>query len=805
MRLNTNNRGYNKLLTYRNHYFKNGGYEINAPWITGNESSTWASDYLRIALPSNPATTLDRPLNIPNGSIDITTFGDAYNDNPGSLSDETMRQVEEAQSATYNAAHPQNKSMNALTSNVGRTIASGVGGLASNAISGGLHSGVGSALNSLGNIASAIPGPWGAVGIGLKVVGGITNRLAGSKFNEENIAKVEGNINKLNSIKSDANSFDTLAQNISSTNLGSSFSKKYIGSEGPLSTKVKKKYNQLKNDFNIAKDYATNSFENNAMNLKENMLNNLDANYAAFGGILNTNGATFPTGLTFINEGDTHENSPYGGVPMGVAPDGKPNLVEEGETVYNNYVFSNRLTVPKAVRSKYKLRGNEDLTFADAVKQLSKVATERPNDPISQETLHEIMSDLVQTQEGIREEAQQDNRFDKGGFTYKPYKYVAGYNGGWFDDNGKYTQDYLDKVNSMSIADINNAFNEQYKFYTNDANKDTDRWKAIDAFYTINPQYKTANTNLTNDALPTIRALATDGNPGFMHQFFNDASKLKDSSLKSPVSIKTPVVSTTPDQKDEDLYPIDLGTANEYLRYIPAVGLGLASISDALGLSNKPDYGEAARIEAATRGDSYMPVSWNPIGNKLTYRPFDRDYYTNKLNAESGATRRAIANQSGGNSGRAIAGILAADYNAQNQLGDLFRKSEEYNLEQRQKVEDFNRATNQVNSQGMLQADMANQNAFASARESNLRGLMAAAELRQKAKLAADQAKSANLSGLLQSLGDIGYENKSMNMIRRLAEAGVFGPLSEPMVKNVATKKAYNKNYNSLTRRRKRG
>ena len=105
----------------------------------------------------------------------------------------------------------------------------------------------------------------------------------------------------------------------------------------------------------------------------------------------------------------------------------------------------------------------------------------------------------------------------------------------------------------------------------------------------------------------------------------------------------------------------------------------------------------------------------------------------------------------------------------------------------------------------MLQADMANQNAFASARESNLRGLMAAAELRQKAKLAADQAKSANLSGLLQSLGDIGYENKSMNMIRRLAEAGVFGPLSEPMVKNVATKKAYNKNYNSLTRRRKRG
>jgi len=28
---------------------------------------------------------------------------------------------------------------------------------------------------------------------------------------------------------------------------------------------------------------------------------------------------------------------------MGIAPDGKPNLVEEGEVIYNDYVFSNRL------------------------------------------------------------------------------------------------------------------------------------------------------------------------------------------------------------------------------------------------------------------------------------------------------------------------------------------------------------------------------------------------------------------------------------------------------------------------------
>jgi len=32
---------------------------------------------------------------------------------------------------------------------------------------------------------------------------------------------------------------------------------------------------------------------------------------------------------------------------MGVDSEGTPNLVEEDEVVYNDYVFSDRLTVPK--------------------------------------------------------------------------------------------------------------------------------------------------------------------------------------------------------------------------------------------------------------------------------------------------------------------------------------------------------------------------------------------------------------------------------------------------------------------------
>ena len=871
-----NNKRYNKLLSYRNNYFFNGSQMQRDPYNLAGVYSTPG-----IAIGIGGAQSPSQDFQLPQM---IAPEKKSWLGNLGKSLKEGF------QSGAFNG------------------VAGALGTMTGNAISGGLSSTAGSTLNSLSGLASVIPGPWGAVAsAGLGVVGGLANRAFGTKFNKENIANVEGNINRLNNFQSDANSFDTLADTWGSTALGTGFSNSYIGKDGWFSTKAKRKANNLREQLNEANLFALDTLQNNANNITETTMNNLEANYAAlggflnqysdggsiyikpenrgkfnatkkrtgktteelthsknpltrkraifaqnaakwkhaFGGDLNTNGADFSTGLTFIDNGGTHEENPYEGVPMGVAPDGKPNLVEEGEVIYNDYVFSNRLTVPKAIRNKYKLRGTKDLTFADAVKQLTKGTTERPNDPISQETLHEIMSDLAQSQEGVREEAHEGNRFDTGGFTYKPYKYVAGYNGGWFDSNGNYTKDYLDKVNSMNIADINNAFNEQYKFYNNNANKGTDRWKAIDAFYTANPQYKVSNTNLTDATLPSIRKLATDGNPGFMHQFFNDATPIKRANryfLRGTDAQGNPTVTpmkTTPweglnekgqsfaeafpiysfkgkqerpvegntiytdyyyDERKpdesthpiEEVTPLDLGRSNESLRYIPAIGLGLASLTDALGATNRPDYTEAAQIDAATRGGSYMPVSWSPVGNKLTYKPFDRDYYINKLNAEAGATRRALANQSGGNSGRAIAGILAADYNAQDKLGDLFRKSEEYNLEQRQKVEDFNRATNQLNAQGMLQADMANQQAAANARDYNLRGVLASAEMRNKARLASEAARSANLSGFLQSLGDIGYENKAMNMIRRLAEAGIV-PLSEPMQNIYATPSARRK------------
>jgi hypothetical protein len=60
-----------------------------------------------------------------------------------------------------------------------------------------------------------------------------------------------------------------------------------------------------------------------------------------------SNGGIWSDGVTHVNTGGSHEENPEDGVQMGVDSQNAPNLVEEDEVIYNDYVFSARLTVPK--------------------------------------------------------------------------------------------------------------------------------------------------------------------------------------------------------------------------------------------------------------------------------------------------------------------------------------------------------------------------------------------------------------------------------------------------------------------------
>ena len=737
-------RRYNNLLTARNNYFGNGGFELPpvdiSKMLVGNSIDTALASLSKA-----------QPIAIPNP--------DPYK----------------------NAK--VNKGMSRGMSGALSALGPIVGQVGVNAISGGLQSGAGSLISGLSGIASAIPGPWGAVAsAGLGLIGGLTNRMFGSKMNTENIAKVEANINSLNNFQSDASDFDTLSQNWANAVTGMTFSNDFIGKDGWFSHKARNKAASLRNQIEAGNTWVQNTLNNNAENITSTQMQNLLANYAAyggplfaeggrihikpenrgkftetkrrtgktteelthsknpltrkraifaqnakkwhhaFGGDLMTHGANFDTGVTLVGNGGTHEENPLEGVPMGVDQEGVSNLVEEGEVIFNDYVFSNRLKVPKEVKKKYKIRGNKSLTFADAALQMAKEAEERPNDPISQAGLDDSMTKLMMSQEQIRESKGKTNKFAGGGSTKNPYDLY---------ESPAWTQD---PVRSIPTVDFNQAWTTNYQDKVRRGMMPVIGREGADKLFTGPLDVSTDFLKRTNKYENDLRALELSG-----------ASR-----------------NNTNNTVDKPSLPLE----QTWMRYIPAFASGAMSLTDALGWTNKPDYGEAnAVLEAAKGAGVYSPVSFNPIGNYMTYRPFDRDYYTNKLNAEAGATRRALLNTSGGNRAQAMAGILAADNNAQNKMGDLFRQAEEYNLAQRQKVEDFNRATNIANAEGILKADMANQSALMQSKSSYLKGALAANELRQKERQMSTASKSANLSNFINSLGDIGRENFSRNMI----------------------------------------
>ena len=104
-------------------------------------------------------------------------------------------------------------------------------------------------------------------------------------------------------------------------------------------------------------------------------------------------------GLIEYNSGGTHEENPNGGIPVGSTglPSTNPKaLVEEGETVNNGYVFSNRLL------------SDSGKTFADESKAIKRRYIKRlgkdlkGKDVIAAKSLNTELLDLQQRQEALK-------------------------------------------------------------------------------------------------------------------------------------------------------------------------------------------------------------------------------------------------------------------------------------------------------------------------------------------------------------------------------------------------------------------
>lgn len=153
--------------------------------------------------------------------------------------------------------------------------------------------------------------------------------------------------------------------------------------------------NKLNRLSNMANDNTVNSYYSTAQRNQARSQRQALMNYFAEGGDLN--------GVTKFNTGGSHEQNPFGGIPQGIASDGEPNFVEEGEVKYKDYIFSNRFKVTKSMLSKYNLPEKyAGQSFAFVADKLQKESEERPNDPISISTLETNMSRLQEAQEEHR-------------------------------------------------------------------------------------------------------------------------------------------------------------------------------------------------------------------------------------------------------------------------------------------------------------------------------------------------------------------------------------------------------------------
>lgn len=184
------------------------------------------------------------------------------------------------------------------------------------------------------------------------------------------------------------------------------------------------KSNKAYNDYLLAQERANerlmanlnNSYHNAAMNEYNNLLSNM----AAFGGKLNRfdMGGDISNGVNLIDSGSTHELNPYEGVQQGVDSQGIPNMVEEGEVVWEDedYVFSNRLTVPKMPKKKSDDETKEEKfnrlyegkTFAEVAERLQRESKERPNSGISKDTMNDNLLMLRDLQEEVKMKQQAD-------------------------------------------------------------------------------------------------------------------------------------------------------------------------------------------------------------------------------------------------------------------------------------------------------------------------------------------------------------------------------------------------------------
>lgn len=663
-----------------------------------------------------------------------------------------------------------------LKGGLASSIGSAVGSIAGGAISGGLESGAGSAISNIGGtiggaVGAVNPVLGGIISAGSGIIGGLTNRMFGSKLNKEKIAEVEGSNKAINTVMVDNSSADSVMNQWANQDFGADFSKSDIGKDGLFSNKAKRKYRKLKKQQAIARSRALTSYENAAEAADTQSDLNAMASFAAFGGPLGIWGGY---GNGAIGYELAKEN--LGIEALNAANKGRltslPNSFESPEL--NTFAKGGKIHIKPSKKGTFtaaaKKHGKSVQSFASQVlankEDYSPAMVKKANFARNAAKWHSFGGSLntnsadfsngqiIVGNGGTHEENPMEgvpmgmdaegnpNLVEQGEVIFNDYVF----SNRLFADGGLLESFNLPKsYDGHSFAAIAEKLGDESKERPNDP---------------ISKRGLLSSMSRLQQAQEAVRQQTQKGQEGVQYAHGGRMGTLFDGLGQYPNHLLIIDDDSVPEKKKSAVSRLLSNLDATDLRYAPVVG---AAIGLGQNLFSRPDYTSADAIfEAASQAGNYTPIGYTPIGNYLQYRPFDRDFYLNKLSAQAGATRRAIMNTT---SPSRNAALLAADYNAQGRVGDLARQAEEYNLAQRQAVETFNRGTDQTNAEMGLKAAMANQEAALKARSSRLSGVAQAMAVRDAVDARRGASMSANLTNFFNSLGDIGREEYSRNMI----------------------------------------
>lgn len=563
------------------------------------------------------------------------------------------------------------------------------------------------------------------------------------------------------------------------------------------------------------------------------------------GGFLFNHGAEWNNEVSTVDTGGSHESNPYGGIPMGMAPDNQPNLVEQGEVIYKDYVFSNRLAPTKNELKLVNLPEKyNDWSFARIAKDMNRESSERPNDSISKRGLEDSLGKLMMIQEKQRME--KGKKGTQQMMAYGGHKYYG------LSDFPYYNPEYdttlyfpgmgvLKEPSTRSVSPAvrgtsdkavvdNNVTNgsglntysnfeqlsENTPFYTPEYlgfwnylsnNRDSEIGKSL--LNDINSG-KFGDIGGNTFTLDDILRLSRDYKKGPVHQAFlkyasdyNNNPELLDINIEdasiNPATLeaekKALQDALTYKSLNVPLMEMPSNELDSSLRYAPVVGSAIGYLQSAFA---DPDYEHANYLTREANRLEAPQVRFRPLNRYLRYNPIDRNYLLNQLKSQAGATRRMVRN-AGTNPGTTMAGLLAADYNAQNAVGNNLIQMQQYNDALRQRVEDFNRGTDQYNSQGFLQSDMFNAESKANRDALRLSYMDRAAQMREQSDAMLEAVRSNNFSNLMTQLGQIGRENQDVNILEKMKVSDLFGVLNDAMRGNLI-----GKNGGMLTKKNKR-